>query len=138
MGTGILTLNAGSSSIKFALFAHEHPVPRGLTAFVPTEMVHPHADLCVVEETRVIGPGVAVLPPLPRMLFWLGPVAEQALVVNVRGGGLVVITGCGHPEIELTGGDSVRTKKEQLVLSREKAKLERTRRKLVVELAGLS
>ena len=29
-------------------------------------------------------------------------------------------------EIELTGGDSVRTKKEQLVLSREKAKLERT------------
>ena len=29
-------------------------------------------------------------------------------------------------EIEITGGDSVRTKKEQLVLSREKAKLERT------------
>ena len=29
-------------------------------------------------------------------------------------------------EIELTGGDAVRTKKEQLVLSREKAKLERT------------
>ena len=50
----------------------------------------------------MIGPGVAVLPPLPRMLFWMGPVAEQALVVNVRGRGLVVITGCGHPEIELT------------------------------------
>ena len=29
-------------------------------------------------------------------------------------------------EIELTGGDQVRTKKESLVLSREKAKLERT------------
>ena len=28
MDEGILTLNAGSSSIKFALFAHEHPVPR--------------------------------------------------------------------------------------------------------------
>jgi hypothetical protein len=34
---------------------------------------------------RVIGPGLAVLPPLPRMLFWPGYVTEQALVVNVRG-----------------------------------------------------
>lgn len=41
-------------------------------------------------------------PPLPRLLFWLGPIAEQALVVNVRGLGLVLITGCGHPEIERT------------------------------------
>jgi hypothetical protein len=32
----------------------------------------------------VIGPGVAVLPPLPRMLFWLEPIAEQSLVVNVQ------------------------------------------------------
>jgi 7,8-dihydropterin-6-yl-methyl-4-(beta-D-ribofuranosyl)aminobenzene 5'-phosphate synthase len=82
-------------------FGPQSPVP-GLTAFVPTEMTHPRADVCVVEEARVIGPGVALLPPLPRMLFWLGPIAEQALVVNVRGRGLVVITGCGHPEIERT------------------------------------
>lgn len=83
-------------------FGPEHRVPRSLTAFVPTEMTHPHADTCVVDEARVIGPGVAVMPPLSRMLFWLGPIAEQALVVNVRGRGLVVITGCGHPEIERT------------------------------------
>lgn len=81
-------------------FGREHPVPRGLTAFVPTEMTHPNADLCVVDEARVIGPGVALLPPLPRMLFWQGSIAEQALVVNVRGRGLVLVTGCGHPEIE--------------------------------------
>lgn len=73
---------------------------RSLPAYVPTEMSHPRADVCVNEETRVIGPGVALLPPLPRMLFWLGAVAEQGLVVNVRGRGLVLITGCGHPEIE--------------------------------------
>lgn len=78
----------------------DHPVPRGTPAYVPTEMVHPAADVAVVQEATVIGPGVAVLPPLPRMLFWLGPVAEQALVVNVRGRGLVLVTGCGHPEIE--------------------------------------
>lgn len=77
-------------------------VPLGLTTYVPTEMSHPRADACVVQEARVIGPGVALLPPLPRMLFWLGAVAEQALVVNVRGYGLVVVSGCGHPEIERT------------------------------------
>ncbi|MFZ0160675.1 MAG: MBL fold metallo-hydrolase [Kineosporiaceae bacterium] len=78
----------------------EYPVPGAVTAFVPTRMTHPHADVCVVDDARVIGPGVALLPPLPRMLFWLGPVAEQALVINVRDRGLVLITGCGHPEIE--------------------------------------
>jgi hypothetical protein len=52
-------------------------VPRALTAFVPTEMTHPQADICVVAQTRVIGPGVAILPPLPRMLFWMGAVAER-------------------------------------------------------------
>jgi len=80
----------------------DQPVPSSLPAYVPTEMEHPRADVCVVEEARVLGKGVAVLPPLERMLFWMGPVAEQALVVNVRGRGLVVITGCGHPEIERT------------------------------------
>jgi 7,8-dihydropterin-6-yl-methyl-4-(beta-D-ribofuranosyl)aminobenzene 5'-phosphate synthase len=43
---------------------------------------------------------MAVLPPLPRMLFWAGAVSEQVLVVNVRGFGLVLISGCGHPPIE--------------------------------------
>ena len=80
----------------------EQPVPRALPSYVPTDMSHPHADVSVVQEARVIGPGVAVLPPLPRMLFWLGPIAEQALVVNVRGRGIVLVTGCGHPEIERT------------------------------------
>jgi 7,8-dihydropterin-6-yl-methyl-4-(beta-D-ribofuranosyl)aminobenzene 5'-phosphate synthase len=80
----------------------ESPLPSSLPAFVPTGMEHPRADVCVVEEARVLGKGVAVLPPLPRMLFWLGPIAEQALVVNVRGRGLVLVTGCGHPEIERT------------------------------------
>jgi hypothetical protein len=34
------------------------------------------------------------------MLFWTGTIAEQALVVNVRGFGLVLVSGCGHPPIE--------------------------------------
>jgi 7,8-dihydropterin-6-yl-methyl-4-(beta-D-ribofuranosyl)aminobenzene 5'-phosphate synthase len=41
---------------------------------------------------------VALLPPLPAALFWDDrPVLEQALAVNVRGVGLVLVSGCGHP-----------------------------------------
>lgn len=81
-------------------FSDEPLEPRGVPAYVPTEMTHPRADVAVTTAPRVIADGVAVLPPLPRMMFWLGPVLEQALAVNVRGFGLVVITGCGHPPIE--------------------------------------
>jgi len=72
----------------------------GLPAHVPTEMHHPRAAVVPTDGARVIAPGVAVLPPLPQAIFWLGPVAEQALAVNVRDFGLVVMTGCGHPPIE--------------------------------------
>jgi 7,8-dihydropterin-6-yl-methyl-4-(beta-D-ribofuranosyl)aminobenzene 5'-phosphate synthase len=81
-------------------FSSEPLEPRGVPAHVPTQMGHNRADVVVTTGPRVIGPGLAVLPPLPRMLFWLGYVTEQALVVNVRGFGLVLITGCGHPPIE--------------------------------------
>jgi 7,8-dihydropterin-6-yl-methyl-4-(beta-D-ribofuranosyl)aminobenzene 5'-phosphate synthase len=81
-------------------FAGEPLEPRGVPAHVPTQMEHPRAEVAVTTGPRVIAPGMAVLPPLPRMLFWLGYVTEQALVVNVRGFGLVLISGCGHPRIE--------------------------------------
>jgi 7,8-dihydropterin-6-yl-methyl-4-(beta-D-ribofuranosyl)aminobenzene 5'-phosphate synthase len=69
-------------------------------AFVPTDMRHPRAEVVRTTAPHVVAPGVAVLPPLPAVLFALGPVSEQALVINVRGFGLVVVTGCGHPPME--------------------------------------
>ena len=81
-------------------FAREPLEPRGVPAYVPAQMRHPRADVIPVTGPRVIAPGLAVLPPLPRMLFWPGYITEQALVVNVRGYGLVLISGCGHPPIE--------------------------------------
>ncbi len=81
-------------------FAAEPMEPSGVPAHVPTPMTHPRADVVVTAGPTVIGPGMAVLPPLPRMLFWLGYVTEQVLVVHVRGFGLVLISGCGHPRIE--------------------------------------
>jgi 7,8-dihydropterin-6-yl-methyl-4-(beta-D-ribofuranosyl)aminobenzene 5'-phosphate synthase len=76
------------------------PMPKGLPGYVPTPMRHDRAEIVLTTGPRVVAPGIAVLPPLPRVLFWSGPVAEQALVVNVRGFGLVVVSGCGHPGIE--------------------------------------
>lgn len=81
-------------------FAGEALEPRGVPAHVPTDMRHPRAEVIPTTGPRVVAPGVAVLPPLPRMMFWLGLVSEQAMVVNVRGFGLVLISGCGHPQIE--------------------------------------
>jgi 7,8-dihydropterin-6-yl-methyl-4-(beta-D-ribofuranosyl)aminobenzene 5'-phosphate synthase len=75
--------------------------PRGVPAYVPSaDMHHARAQVVPTDGPRVIAPGIAVLPPLPAALFVLGPVLEQALVINVRDFGLVVVTGCGHPPIE--------------------------------------
>jgi 7,8-dihydropterin-6-yl-methyl-4-(beta-D-ribofuranosyl)aminobenzene 5'-phosphate synthase len=93
---------AASQLRRTFAFGHQLHATPTLPAFVPTPMQHPSADVCVVDDARIIAPAVAVLPPLSRMLFWLGPIAKQALVVNVRGRGLVVVTGCGHPDIEQT------------------------------------
>jgi len=81
-------------------FSREPLEPRGVPAYAPAPMQHPRADVIPATGPRVIAPGLAVLPPLPRMLFWPGYITEQALVVNVRGFGLVLISGCGHPPIE--------------------------------------
>jgi 7,8-dihydropterin-6-yl-methyl-4-(beta-D-ribofuranosyl)aminobenzene 5'-phosphate synthase len=81
-------------------FAAEPLEPVGIPAHVPCPMTHPRADIAVTARPQVIAQGVALLPPLPRMLFWPGYISEQAMVVNVRGFGLVLISGCGHPPIE--------------------------------------
>ena len=85
---------------KTFAFSAEALEPRGIPAYVPTHMRHARADLVLTKTPTVIAPGVAVLPPLPANMFWLGPLAEQVLVVNVRGFGLVLVSGCGHPRIE--------------------------------------
>ncbi len=54
----------------------------------------------VIQAPCVLAPGVATLGPLPRALFLMGYTLEQALAINVRGKGLVLLVGCGHPGIE--------------------------------------
>jgi len=90
---GIRARRAGS----FA-FAADPVEPAGLVAYAPVPLTHRAAAVRVTTHATILSPGIALLPPLPAALFWDGaPVLEQALVVNVRGVGLVLVSGCGHP-----------------------------------------
>jgi hypothetical protein len=70
----------------------------GLVAYAPVPLTHRSAAVRVTNQATVLAPGVALLPPLPATLSWDGaPMLERALVVNVRGVGLLPVSGCGHP-----------------------------------------
>src|SRR5512133_909693 len=79
-------------------FSGDPVEPPGLIAYAPVPLTHPSAEVRVTTRATILAPGIALLPPLPAALFWDGrPVLEQALAINVRGLGLVLVSGCGHP-----------------------------------------
>jgi 7,8-dihydropterin-6-yl-methyl-4-(beta-D-ribofuranosyl)aminobenzene 5'-phosphate synthase len=55
----------------------------------------------LVEGPRLLTAGIASTGPLARSLFMLGFTEEQALLARLKNKGLVIITGCGHPTIEV-------------------------------------
>jgi 7,8-dihydropterin-6-yl-methyl-4-(beta-D-ribofuranosyl)aminobenzene 5'-phosphate synthase len=82
-------------------------VPQGLGSFAGTPCYLPApADAgemlgVEVDGPRVLEAGVASTGPLARSLFVLGLTEEQVLIARVKDVGLVVLTGCGHPTVEL-------------------------------------
>lgn len=72
-----------------------------MPCFLPDQATAPGFQAEVVEEPRPLAGGIASTGPLARSLFFLGSTEEQALVARLEGKGLVVITGCGHPTIEV-------------------------------------
>jgi 7,8-dihydropterin-6-yl-methyl-4-(beta-D-ribofuranosyl)aminobenzene 5'-phosphate synthase len=68
----------------------------GRKAYVPATLTHPTAETVVTEEPTVIFPGVSTIGVIWRAIWFLGLTPEQALAVNVRGKGIVLIVGCGH------------------------------------------
>jgi len=91
------------------------PAAQSRVITVPSELMPSHAKPCYLpdrgeasgfEAVQVEGPqmlaaGIASTGPLARSLFMLGYTEEQALLARVHGKGLVVITGCGHPTVEV-------------------------------------
>ena len=79
----------------------KHPANwKGKTAYTPVKMHHPTADIISNNCPVLISKGVLLTDPLPAMLFFMGKTLEQAIVINLKGKGLVVIVGCGHQKID--------------------------------------
>jgi 7,8-dihydropterin-6-yl-methyl-4-(beta-D-ribofuranosyl)aminobenzene 5'-phosphate synthase len=74
---------------------------RGKPCFLPDNAEAADFEAQVVQQPRVVTAGIGTTGPLARSLFFLGTCQEQALVARIRDKGLVVITGCGHPTLEV-------------------------------------
>lgn len=125
-GTPTLAYNANKIGFKInqidsVVISHLHPdhmggfraarkkrvtVPRQLgkikevPCFLPEKATAPGFKVDVLDKPRMLTAGVASTGPLARSLFHMGCTEEQALVARIKGKGLVILTGCGHPTIE--------------------------------------
>jgi len=71
--------------------------------FIPVKMNYSgaiHATIPTLPALDVATTGVISYPEVYPLSLFEPKGSEQALVVNIAGQGLVVITGCGHPTIE--------------------------------------
>jgi metal-dependent hydrolase (beta-lactamase superfamily II) len=66
--------------------------------FAPVPLSYPNLEVQTVPQASALLPGVASTGPIPRRLL-LGRIDEQALIIHVKGRGLVAIVGCGHQTI---------------------------------------
>lgn len=124
--SGVLAANAAKLGVSFdqvdaLMISHMHvdhigggAFATGNTVLPPAELGDPANKTCylpekatvqgfrpeVVERPRMLCAGLATTGPLARRLFLMGWCEEQTLLARVRGKGLVVITGCGHPGLE--------------------------------------
>ncbi|MFP4474830.1 MAG: MBL fold metallo-hydrolase [Desulfatibacillaceae bacterium] len=76
----------------------------GIPVYAPAPLEagphNPRPNVEVITRPTKLAEGVASMGVIPRNLYLAGYTPEQALVVNVRGKGLVIIIGCGHQTIE--------------------------------------
>ena len=91
---------AGSVAERSGVLPANGSLPdlKGKILLTPELVSYPGASTKVLDSPGKLFEGVATTGPIMRSLF-VGPIGEQALVVNVAGRGLVVIVGCGHPTI---------------------------------------
>ncbi len=69
-------------------------VPSGMSTYTKSWMRNLGLEVIEVSNTTVICDGIAIVGQL------YGPPFEQALAVNVKGYGLVIVVGCSHPGVD--------------------------------------
>ncbi len=74
--------------------------PDGQPCYLPAPAAADGFACEIVDRPRMLSAGIASTGPLARSLFFMGLTEEQVLVARIRGKGLAVFTGCGHPGIE--------------------------------------
>ena len=90
-----------------AQIAHEVHVPEALMptqpmpCFLPDAAEAPGFEPHLVDGPQLLTAGIGTTGPLARSLFILPYVEEQALLARIKDKGLVVLTGCGHPGVEV-------------------------------------
>ncbi|HBX23402.1 MAG TPA: MBL fold metallo-hydrolase [Desulfotomaculum sp.] len=65
----------------------------------PIPMTCESAVVRTVDKPTLIAENIASTGPLAEQMFIPGTLNEQSLLVNLKGKGLVLISGCGHPGI---------------------------------------
>jgi 7,8-dihydropterin-6-yl-methyl-4-(beta-D-ribofuranosyl)aminobenzene 5'-phosphate synthase len=72
------------------------PVPAYSPGAISPSHWNPLPKVEVVSGPRILAPGIAAIGPIPRELFLIGHVAEDALAINLKRKGIVLFVGCGH------------------------------------------
>ncbi|NLH50566.1 MAG: MBL fold metallo-hydrolase [Myxococcales bacterium] len=75
--------------------------PQDLPCYLPAPCATPGLTAEVIDAPRALPTGFASTGPLARMLCFTGITEEQAVIARLAGKGLVIVTGCGHPTIEV-------------------------------------
>ena len=90
-----------ASRAKCVAVPKELGMPKGQPCFLPDKADAEGFKCELIDRPRLLAGGIATTGPLARSLFFLGLTEEQALIAHLKGKGLVIFTGCGHPTIEL-------------------------------------
>lgn len=69
--------------------------------FLPSPADAKGFQVDVVVKPRLLSAGIASLGPLARSDFILDYVEEQALLARIKNKGVVILTGCGHPGLDV-------------------------------------
>ncbi len=70
-----------------------------LRCFVPDGCSSPLFSIEQLSSPTLLPAGLGSTGPLAAMLFFLGYTREQSLIANIKGKGLVLVIGCGHPTL---------------------------------------
>ncbi len=79
----------------------EMRISKNKPCYLPDEAEAEGFETIIIKRPQLLEAGINTTGPLARSLFMFGFTEEQALIIKLKGKGLVIFTGCGHPTIEI-------------------------------------